>query len=89
MQMYVNYYTGKLMNAGDTPPFGTALCTDKNDAVIAYTLPIDNNQIFALKYFTYLPAEEELRREEGCGWMAFGNWMIKTSPTIKLYCENQ
>ncbi len=45
MQMYVNYYTRKLMNAGDTPPFGPALCTDKNDAVIEYTLPIDNNQI--------------------------------------------
>ena len=63
MQMYVNYYTRGLMNEGDTPPIGIVLCADKNDAVIKYTLPEDNNQIFASKYFTYLPTEEELRRE--------------------------
>ena len=63
MQMYVNYYTRELMNKGDTPPIGIVLCADKNDAVIKYTLPEDNNQIFASKYFTYLPTEEELRRE--------------------------
>ena len=63
MQMYVNYYTRELMNEGDTPPIGIVLCADKNDAVIKYTLPEDNNQIFASKYFTYLPTEEEIRRE--------------------------
>lgn len=63
MQMYVNYYTRELMNEGDTPPIGIVLCADKNDAVIKYTLPEDNNQIFASKYFTYLPTEEELKRE--------------------------
>lgn len=36
---------------------------EKNDAVIRYTLPENNNQIFASKYFTYLPTEEELKRE--------------------------
>ena len=62
-QMYVNYYTRELMNPGDTPPIGIVLCAEKNDAVIRYTLPEDNSQIFASKYFTYLPTEEELRRE--------------------------
>lgn len=63
MQMYVNYYTRELMNEGDTPPIGIVLCADKNDAVIKYTLPEDNQQIYASKYFTYLPTEEELKRE--------------------------
>lgn len=63
MQMYVNYYTRELMNSGDTPPIGIVLCAEKNDAVIRYTLPEDNSQIFASKYFTYLPTEEELKRE--------------------------
>jgi len=63
MQMYVNYYTRELMNEGDTPPIGIVLCADKSDAVVKYTLPEDNNQIFASKYFTYLPTEEELKRE--------------------------
>ena len=63
MQMYVSYYTRELMNEGDTPPIGIVLCADKSDAVVKYTLPEDNHQIFASKYFTYLPTEEELKRE--------------------------
>ena len=62
MQMYVSYYTRELMNEGDTPSIGIVLCADKNDVVIKYTLPEDNNQIFASKYFMYLHTEEELRR---------------------------
>ena len=63
MQMYVNYYTRNLMNEGDNPPIGIVLCADKSDSIIKYTLPEDNHQIFASKYFTYLPTEEELKRE--------------------------
>lgn len=63
MQMYVNYYTRELMNEGDNPPIGIVLCAEKNDAIVKYTLPEGNNQIFASKYFTYLPTEEELKRE--------------------------
>ena len=63
MQMYVNYYTRELMNEGDNPPIGILLCAEKNDAVVRYSLPEANTQIFASKYFTYLPTEEELKRE--------------------------
>ena len=63
MQMYVNYYTRELMNEGDSKPIGIVLCADKNDSIVKYTLPEDNNQIFASKYFTYLPTEDELKRE--------------------------
>ena len=51
------------MNEGDNPPIGIVLCADKSDAVVRYTLPENNSQIFASKYFTYLPTEEELKRE--------------------------
>ena len=63
MQMYVNYYTREMMNEGDTQPIGIVLCADKGDFIVKYTLPEDNHQIFASKYFTYLPSEEELKRE--------------------------
>ena len=63
MQMYVNYYTRELMNEGDNPPIGVVLCADKSDALVRYTLPEDNNQIFAAKYLPYMPTEEELKRE--------------------------
>jgi predicted nuclease of restriction endonuclease-like (RecB) superfamily len=63
MQMYVNYYTRGMMNDGDNPPVGIILCADKSEAVVRYTLPEDNKQIFASKYLLYLPTEEELKKE--------------------------
>ena len=62
MQMYVNYYTRELMNPGDNPPIGIVFCADKNDAVVKYTLPEGENQIFAARYMTYLPTQEELKQ---------------------------
>lgn len=63
MQMYVNYYTRELMNEGDNPPIGIVLCADKSDAIVKYTLPEDNKQIFASRYMTYIPSEEEFKKE--------------------------
>jgi len=63
MQMYVNYYTRELMNEGDNPPIGIVLCADKSDAIVKYTLSENNTQIFASKYMTYIPSEEEFKRE--------------------------
>lgn len=63
MQMYVNYYTRELKNEGDNPPIGIVLCADKSEAVVKYTLPEENSQIFASKYKLYLPTEDELKRE--------------------------
>lgn len=60
MQMYVNYYTREMMNPGDNPPIGILLCADKNDAIVRYTLPEGDNQIYAAKYTTYLPTKEEI-----------------------------
>ena len=47
------------------PVEGTILTVirESSDAVVKYTLPEDNHQIFASKNFTYLPTEEELKRE--------------------------
>ena len=62
MQMYVNYYIRELMNPGDNPLVGIVFCADKNEAVVKYTLPENNKQIFALQYMTYMPIEEELKQ---------------------------
>ncbi|MFV0507378.1 MAG: DUF1016 N-terminal domain-containing protein [Bacteroidales bacterium] len=40
---------------------------DKNEAVVRYTLPKDNNQIFATKYQMVLPSKEEFKRVLGEG----------------------
>lgn len=63
MQMYVNYYTKEMMNEGDNPPIGILLCADKSDTLVKYTLPDGCDNIYASKYMTYLPTEEELKRE--------------------------
>ena len=63
MQMYVNYYTRQMMNEGDNPPIGIVLCADKSDTLVEYTLPVDNQQIFAAKYLPYMPTKEELKQE--------------------------
>jgi predicted nuclease of restriction endonuclease-like (RecB) superfamily len=63
MQMYVHYYERELMNEGDNPPIGIVLCADKSDAVVKYTLPENETQVFASKYKLYLPSEEELLKE--------------------------
>ena len=51
-----------MMNPGDNPPVGIVLCAEKNDAVVKYTLPEGENQIFAAKYMTYLLTQEEIRQ---------------------------
>lgn len=63
MQMYVNYYQRELTAEGENPPIGIILCADKSEAVVRFTLPEGNTQIFASRYKLYLPTEEELVRE--------------------------
>ena len=63
MQMYTNYYKRELMNEGDNQPIGIVLGAENDQMVVKYTLPENNMQIFTAKYKTYLPTEEELRRE--------------------------
>src|SRR5262245_47547428 len=63
MQMYVNYYQRELTAHDENPPIGIVLCTDKSEAVVRYTLPEGNKQVFASRYKLYLPTEEELAAE--------------------------
>jgi len=63
MQMYVNYYQREISAQDENPPIGIVLCADKSEAVVRYTLPEDNQQIFASRYKLYLPTESELAAE--------------------------
>ena len=62
MQMYVNYYDREVKLDDENPTIGLLLCADKTDAMVEYTLPKDNNQIFASKYATVLPSKETLKQ---------------------------
>ena len=63
LQMYVNYFDREVKNDDDNKTIGILLCNEKNDSVVKYTLPQDNEQIFASKYKLYLPSLEELKNE--------------------------
>jgi hypothetical protein len=64
LQLYVNYYDRERRTKGDNPTLGLILCTDKNDAVVRYTLGADQQKaIFASRYKLHLPTELELRAE--------------------------
>lgn len=60
MQMYVNYYDRKMRLEGENKTIGIILCQDKTESLVKYTLPEDNDQIFASKYETALPSKEAL-----------------------------
>ena len=63
LQMYVNYYDRDVKLAHENPTIGVLLCADKNDMVVKYSLPQDNQQIFASKYLLHLPTEAQLLTE--------------------------
>jgi len=62
MQMYVNYYDRKLTLEHENKTIGLILSQHKNDAVVQYTLPENNDQIFASKHKTILPSKKELKK---------------------------
>lgn len=64
LQFYVNYFDRERLSKGDNPTIGLILCTDKNDAVVRYTLGQGQNErLFASRYKLHLPTEAELRAE--------------------------
>ncbi|MBP4143037.1 DUF1016 family protein [Flavobacterium sp. P4023] len=60
MQMYVNYYDREMRFEEENKTIGIVLCQNKSDLVVEYTLPENNEQIFASKYKMVLPSKEEL-----------------------------
>ena len=62
MQMYVNYYDREIRLDDENKTIGLILCQNKSQAVVEYTLPENNEQIFASKYQTVLPSKEKLKQ---------------------------
>ncbi|MEO6177719.1 MAG: PDDEXK nuclease domain-containing protein [Flavobacterium circumlabens] len=61
MQMYVNYYDREMRLEDENKTIGIVLCQNKSESVVKYTLPENNEQIFASKYKTVLPSVEVLK----------------------------
>ena len=63
MDMYVQMFDEMEKQEDDNPTIGILLCSDTDEDVARYSRLHINNQLYAAKYKTYLPSEEELKRE--------------------------
>lgn len=60
LQMYVNYFDRVEKLKHENKSIGILLCADKNDLLVKFSLPENENNIIASKYELYLPSEEQL-----------------------------
>ena len=63
MDMYVKMYDELVRPDGHNPTIGMLLCAETDEDVAHYSVLNGNDQLFAAKYLTYMPTQEELRRE--------------------------
>lgn len=63
LDMYVRMYDDLIKGNDDLPTIGVLLCTDTDSTIARYSVLHNSEQLFAAKYMTYMPTEEELRRE--------------------------
>lgn len=63
MDMYIRMYDDLKRTEGDNPTIGLLLCAETSKDLARYSILHDNDQLFAAKYLTYLPKEEDLIAE--------------------------
>lgn len=63
IDFYRRYFDDQVKKPDDTPTIGIILCSDKNEAMVKYSVMTDNANLFAAKYQLYLPTEQELTAE--------------------------
>lgn len=63
MDMYIRMYDELKCTEGDNPTIGLLLCAETSKDLARYSILHDNKQLFAAKYMTYLPKEEDLIAE--------------------------
>lgn len=63
MDMYVRMYDELKRTEGDNPPIGILLCSETSQDIARFSILHDSKQLFASKYLTYLPTEQQLKEE--------------------------
>ncbi len=62
LKTYVNYYREEMMQPDDNPPVGILLVTNKNNALVEYTIADNDHELFVSKYIVELPDKKQLER---------------------------
>jgi len=60
MDMYVRMFDVLKRIKDDNPTIGIILCAEKDETIVKYSILKENKQLFASKYKTVLPTEDEL-----------------------------
>lgn len=63
MDSYIRMFDAMYKNNDDNPTIGIILCSQKNEAIVKYSVLNEAKQVFASKYQLTLPTAEELQRE--------------------------
>lgn len=63
LDMYVRMFDDLVKGEDDNPTLGVLLCTETDKTIAKYSVLHESEQLFASKYMSYMPTEEELRRE--------------------------
>ena len=63
MDSYIRMFDALYKNPDDNPTIGIILCSQKNEAIVKYSVLNDGKQICASKYKLELPTAEELQKE--------------------------
>ena len=63
LDMYVRMYDDLIKDPDDAPTIGVLLCTDTDNTIARYSVLHDSDQLYATKFMTYMPSEDELRNE--------------------------
>lgn len=63
MDGYIRLYEEQYRKNDDNPTLGIILCSNRNEAVVKYSVLNESKQLFASKYLLYLPSEDELKKE--------------------------
>jgi hypothetical protein len=62
LDMYVRMYDDLKRGSDDNPTIGLLLCSEKDEAIVKYSVLNDKNNLFANKYLLHLPTEEDLKK---------------------------
>ena len=60
--MYVRMFDTLKWGKEDNPTIGIILCTSKSETIVKFSILKESKQIFASKYKTVLPTEEEFAK---------------------------
>ena len=63
MDSYIRMFDALYKNEDDNPTIGIILCSQKNEAIVKYSVLSEAKQVFASKYRFTLPSAETLQKE--------------------------